>query len=118
MDSEPDNLVQKEAERAALSFWENSKHAIPGIILGVITGLAGRKLAIRFKLDIVSRIVLQLILLFAVSYLVQRFTTNYIDEAPKSTGNFQTFFFGVQVYLFMDIADLFGMRIHNHECQR
>ena len=99
------------------SYGEDSRYAGPGIILGVITGLVGRKIAVTFKLNIIARIVVQLLLLFTVTYMVKRLTTDYIDDAPKGTGNFQAFFFGVQVYLFIDIANLFGMRIRDNECR-
>lgn len=94
------------------TYMEDAKYALPGIALGVITGLVGRKVAIVFKLDVISRIIFQLILLFTVSYVVKELTTDYIEDAPQSTGNFQTFYFGVQVYLFLDIANLFGMQIN------
>ena len=64
-----------------------------------------------------TRIIFQLILLFTVSFIVKNVTTDYIDGAPSSTGNFQTFYFGVQVYLFIDIADLFGMKIKESDCR-
>lgn len=93
------------------AYIEDAKYVFPGMILGVITGVIGNKIAIKFKLGIISRIVFQLILLSTVSFIVQRLTTNYIEDAPHGTGNFQTFFFGVQIFLFMDIARLFGMHV-------
>lgn len=105
------------SENILQSYGEDIKYSVPGIIVGVITGLIGRAIAVKFKLNLISRIAFQLFLLFTVSYIVKSMTTDYIEGAPKSTGNFQAFYFGVQVYLFIDIADFFGMRIKDSECR-
>lgn len=114
-------MAQKEdslAKRALDNYLDHARYMSVGIGLGVATGLLGRYLAIQFKMGLVTRIVFQLILLVTVSTILKLATSNFNSDEPHGTGNFHTFYYGVQVFLFLDIATLFGLQIKDKDCRR
>jgi len=91
------------------SYTSDLRMIITGIALGIPMGLLGHYISNKLRLEIKVRIVFQLILLVTFFHYIRRYFPPLVLN--DNEGNLRQFYYGVQVFLFFDLAKFFNMRI-------